>query len=645
MTSLVWPALLAPFWKIGFRGLSIVWVAWALGTLAHAGVAVEAALLCRRLTSRTFGLLTLGMCLAFGPFAWFAWSGMETMALSWVLLRGTRKAAIALDQHSPSRTPSKDPSEKALFELAVLGFFGPLVRPEGAFVSLVAALAIVFRGKRWTRLLALVALGGCGVMPALCFALTGHATPATARVKWLAENPYFDAHRLFWQFGKHAEVLFFDVLDGGEWTWLFVPKGFVLWVMFGAIALVLCARRARWTAALTFALFASVVLTCSYQTFLWNRLRYVWPFVPAGIVMGTCFLFELGLILRRIRPWMQTVAPALGGAIIAQFAALLPLTLADVSRSAKAVDAQQVAISEWAKTELPPQALVGVNDTGAIAYIGERRTFDIVGLTTDSEGPAWVAGAGSRLEHYERMNAAQLPTHFIIYPEWFGCDMLLGRELTRRTVTDHAILGGDVMVAYEASFEGLRSGQLPLAPLEEGTLIDEVDVSDLGSEAAHDFELFGAWDAENIVGSSDLENGAERFDGGRRARHRDAFFVETAGPDQPTSEDRLGSSGRAHGRGALSFVMRVSAEEAMTLRVRMGGDDAATIRLDKSTWIESEFLFSPKTSSDPSAPSRIRVEVIALDEHGREVSPRSRKGPTFASFHYWVFERKKTPTP
>src|SRR5690349_15986091 len=47
-TSVVWPALLAPFWKLGVRGLSLVWVAWALGTLAHAGVALETARLARR---------------------------------------------------------------------------------------------------------------------------------------------------------------------------------------------------------------------------------------------------------------------------------------------------------------------------------------------------------------------------------------------------------------------------------------------------------------------------------------------------------------------------------------------------------------------------------------------------------------------
>ena len=32
-----------------------------------------------------------------------------------------------------------------------------------------------------------------------------------------------------------------------------------------------------------------------------------------------------------------------------------------------------------------PAALVGVNDTGAIAYFSDRSTFDVVGLTSREE--------------------------------------------------------------------------------------------------------------------------------------------------------------------------------------------------------------------------------------------------------------------
>ena len=37
------------------------------------------------------------------------------------------------------------------------------------------------------------------------------------------------------------------------------------------------------------------------------------------------------------------------------------------------------ALGRWAKDALPEDARIGLNDTGAIAYFGDRRTFDIVG--------------------------------------------------------------------------------------------------------------------------------------------------------------------------------------------------------------------------------------------------------------------------
>ena len=55
-TSLAWPLLLAPLYKLGLHDLSLAWGAWALGTLAHAGVAVEAARLTAPLAGRAAAL-------------------------------------------------------------------------------------------------------------------------------------------------------------------------------------------------------------------------------------------------------------------------------------------------------------------------------------------------------------------------------------------------------------------------------------------------------------------------------------------------------------------------------------------------------------------------------------------------------------
>jgi hypothetical protein len=619
-TSLIWPALLAPFWKAGARGLSMVWVAWAFGAISLAGVAVDTGLLAKRLTSTTGGLIAGALCLAFGPFAWFAWSGMETMALAWVLVRTTRLAAEALDSDRAQPLKAGPRGQPSLLELCALGFIAPLLRPEGALVSLFAAAALAKRRPR----LAPIPILGCAVLPALFFALTGDPAGSTARAKWLLHNPYYDAGRLLAQAGEHARLLLFDVLDGGEWTWVFVPRGLVLFFLFGAIALARSSRRAPWAAWLTLALCVGVLMTCSYQTFLWNRVRYVWPFVPAGFVLCACLSHELGRLLARVRPALEMAAPALGAALVARLAAQLPTAAEDLAQSAAAVDEQQVKLGEWARAALPEDAIIGVNDTGAIAYMAERRTFDIVGLTTRGQASAWVAGAGSRFERYERMPRQDLPTHFIVYPEWFGCDAVLGRELMRRTVLDHAILGGDTMVAYAADFTLLGSGATPVRGLEDEDLADEVDVADLESEAAHGFELGDARESDDVTrwepspDSEWIEGAApehEIIDGGRLNRAKDTFWVSA-----PAAPSRL--------------VMRVAAEEPVTLRVSAGGEVAGSVVVPRAAWVELA------VSLPPSSAARTRVDVVALDESGLPAPERARsRSRRFASFHYWIYAR------
>src|SRR5439155_12554238 len=44
---------------------------------------------------------------------------------------------------------------------------------------------------------------------------------------------------------------------------------------------------------------------------------------------------------------------------------------------------QQVRVGRWIAQNLPRDAIVGMNDAGAIAYYGNRSTLDLLGLTTE----------------------------------------------------------------------------------------------------------------------------------------------------------------------------------------------------------------------------------------------------------------------
>ena len=126
---------------------------------------------------------------------------------------------------------------------------------------------------------------------------------------------------------------------------------------------------------------------------------------------------------------------------------------------------------------MPREARLAVNDAGALTFFSRRPTFDVVGLTTASEGPHWVAGPGSCFEHYERLTPQERPTHFVVYPEWLALDALLGAELAERTVNS-TILGGPTMRAYEADWSLLGSASRPSeARWTEAPVLDALDVA------------------------------------------------------------------------------------------------------------------------------------------------------------------------
>ncbi|XYH99583.1 hypothetical protein ACMHYB_07425 [Sorangium sp. So ce1128] len=681
-TSLLWPVLLAPFYALGLRDLSLVHAIWALGLVFHAALAVETARLARPLAGPAAAAGAGAMCAGFAAFAWFAWSGMETVAFAWILTRTARLAAALCEPAPPE--PAGDSAESAhdgsapaaaqpppatiasaptsvappaasvapptsvappaasvARALALAGFVAPLLRPEGALASLLAALALAtsaprpaplpapspahpFRRLRAAaarllagRQLAVAPLLGPLVIPALNQLLAGHATSSTTAVKWLIGNPTYDGPTLRAAILENIRLLVTDVINGGQWTAVFLPEGSAAVIALGAVALVVAAhRRGRPVhAAVVAALALGTLLPCTYLSFLWNRVRYVWPFAPAWIVMAACLARELGDAARRLRRPIHHVTPLVAGAFAGALCARIPWAVHDLANSARAIDRQQVWLGRWAALHLPEEARIGVNDTGALAYFSGRRTFDIVGLTTEGEARYWVAGAGSRFEHYEKLPPERRPTHFIVYPHWMACPPVLGRELIDATVEDQAILGGTTMVAYEARWSLLGSGALPVRTVPGQRILDELDVSDLESEAAHAYALEPLADQRNVAlaliapessapGELDPSR-PEIADGGRYHRTADRFVAHlVAAP----SEARL--------------VLRVASDDGAELAVSVAGEEVGTVEVPGGTWVERAV---PLPAARLSSPTPIAITL--------------RRGSGFHAFHYWIAGR------
>jgi hypothetical protein len=422
-------------------------------------------------------------------------------------------------------------------------------------------------------------------------------------VKLLPGNPYDAGHALVAAVTANAKLLAGTILDGKVYSAEFLPSGGA-WVAFaGLVAVAECGRRTKRLAraAMVIGLALAMFLPCTYVTFLWNRLRYLWPFATGWLVGLACLARLVGDGLAELWPRARVATSLACGAVVGMLLMRMDWTLDDVAQSASGIDRQQVTLGRWAKESLPPGARIGVNDTGAIAYFGDHPTFDVVGLTTRSEGRYWVAGVGSRFEHYERLHASApeaLPTHFVVYPEWFGIDAILGDALKEATVTDASILGGQTMRAYVADYALLGTGEMPWTAL--GAVVDSVDVADLESEVEHTYELLDAADAEQVVTSDVSPGGRELVDGGRSRRTHERFVA------------RLAAGKAARG------VMRVESTAPTLVRVRAGARDVALFEIRPGSWVEAVFDVPADVASE-----RTPVEVVA------------ERGGALTVFHYW----------
>jgi hypothetical protein len=520
-TSLLWPALLTPAVWLGAGGTGLIWVTWFFGFGSLFGQARELFLVGLRFASWPFAFAAGMLVLTLSANTWFAASAMEVVPFGFVLLRCARRAAEHMEG---PRTRARD------YELLALALTAVLLRPEGALAALMAGAALLWaarEGGRRAWALGAAALMSPLLVPLVNLVFTGSAAQTTTHAKWLPMNPYYSG-RLIDGLLANIHIFFGTLLDGREWAWTFVPEGYRLLGVACLPALAWAAelRGARSYALMLVVLGLGILIPTSYETFLVNRLRYLWPF-SAPWLLGLAALGQLlATGLDKLRPKLGLLALTLPAACGLGFARLAPISVGDLAVSAAAITSQQVSLGQWAASALPKDARIGVNDAGAIAFYSSRRTFDVVGLTTAGEAQHWVAGAGSRFEHYERLDPRQLPTHFIVYPEWFGLPDLLGDCPTSRRVEGATILGGPLMVACAADYHSLRTGALPTLDVGPRQLLDELDVADLESEAAHGYRLGASTAQRNVVVSL-----AGIADGGRSERSAEDFqlLVEPGG--------------------------------------------------------------------------------------------------------------------
>ena len=573
-TSLLWPLLLALPQLLGAHGTALIPWAWGFGFLALGLLAYETARAAERIVAPRLAWFSGVLVLAFSANTWFAASGMEVVPLGWLLMRCARRAA---EWHEGER--------ERPWELLLLAFAAPAMRPEGALGSALIASALLLREQGMKRGLGVLALSFVGVPPLVYLLFTGHATQTTTLVKWLPFNPYLTFGGIVDVVLNNVRLFVSTLLDGQLWSAAYIPEHSRFVALLALPALIFAGQaRSAWARAwILVALGLGILLPTTYDSFLWNRLRYLWPFAAPWLIGLVALADQLAELAALLQARLGLVRYALSAAIAAFLASKFPFALADLADSSHAISSQHVELGQWAKRELPVTARIGVNDTGAIAYFSDHSIFDVVGLTTAGEARYWSAGAGSRFEHYERLPRAELPTHFIVYPQWFALPQLLGPCLAERTVYA-TILGGETMVACQADYTVLGSGERAATPAFWGrTPLDALDVADLESEQAHGYVVLPAAQADNLVLSDGVVS-----DGARRNRWHDSFRLQVAP--------------------GARFIARLGADSPVTVHVRVAGRELGNWAVQSLSFVEQGLDLALDTPRETAL-----VEVFTSD--------------------------------
>jgi hypothetical protein len=380
-TSLTWVVALAPLLRAGVEACL---ASKLLGLLAQLGLGLALFGWLRHHAPAPVAAAAALMVAAEPIFGFAALSGMEVMPYALGLLGST---ALLLGGRYAW----------AAFALALT----VLTRPD-AVILLAFAWPLALGHRLWPRLFAgkppswreLALLVGLPVALAAGWALYCHG--ATGR--WLPNAYFVRTHALNQLESPDALLMLLrQTMD----TFLPLASPFkALWLASGALY-ALWRWRGWGLLLLGFPLVFTVALGLGAVdvlngTFQGNRyLVPVYPFLLGLQVLGVAGALRL---LPRVRGaterWLR---PILGLALLvplllppSQLLAQRRATQQDFAQACKNIEEMQVALGHWVMQQTAEDAVIATQDAGAIRYLGQRHTIDVVGLNTTTPGLAYA---------------------------------------------------------------------------------------------------------------------------------------------------------------------------------------------------------------------------------------------------------------
>jgi hypothetical protein len=452
-TAPLWTALLALLFPL--PGNVILWTK-LLGILLYlAGIDATWRLARELGLERGLAALAAGLTLAT---SWLVWSALSGMEIPLFILLSLWGMILHLRERARAYRP---PLSFAVLAVAILA------RPEGLLLLLLALLDRLLsfdgaeEGLRWRRppskvLLAGAAFAACALAgPLLFYAWAGGSIlPTTYAAKGGG------GLRLLPDFRYLANVLgiFFRPQP---WMALLVGAGAV------SLASRLGTPRDRgllpalWLLGLPL---AYSLLTPGPTRMLGNFGRYYFPLFPVLVVLGVLGLEPaVRALSSRLRSRAQRAALALPLTLVllAPIVAVLIQGERFYTQNVANVEESDVAVARWLGERVPPDAVLAVNDIGAIKYLLPNRVIDLASIASPEIGRELRRATAAGVPWNEALLAAVVrrrPDYLVVFPSWVPSLARDPRFVAVHTVPipQNITMGGDEIVVYETPWTRFR---------------------------------------------------------------------------------------------------------------------------------------------------------------------------------------------
>ena len=600
-TSFAYPFLLGTGYAIGFRDANLVIFGLTLAFVLLGSSVLLTFRITRHLMGEGAAWTAALLVIINGWLLWTIFSMMET-GLHAVALLAALYAFILAER-----------SRRSAMLAAVLFAF-PFVRPEmtmlGPAIAVFWLLSSSYLSPNlgWAARLSplAVALAGSALYFGLMTWLTGDARTDTFLAKSILARDYLDWSTQY----REIRGNFFEHLRYGagslapSYLWILIG-GFGL---LGAGALIIDDVRDHRPTVRSLIPLLFLGGTIAASTPIGSEIhhhRWAAPYLPLLVLM----------LVRGVAS-LHSLAPLRGfwwaAALTLTCASLWPMArLADqYGRNSSDIYNQQTKAAFWLRDNTPADAVIGLNDAGAMPYYSRRRAYDLIGLVTQDSAEAFIEGPASVFERIEALPPVDQPDYYAIYP--FGMrfaedDIGFLRQINIFVLDDPTIAGGPWKIIYEADNRLLGAGdsprQLPRLA-EDWRLVDRLDVAELDSEQAHSYRYHslrtGTFPVQPLLAREYEGEPARIIDGGR------VIVAESLRFDAEAGKPWL-------------LLMRATGEGAR-LNVTANGINNSVVIPPSTGWLDIE------VARGDSVDDAIELTVTSQD------------GTAYAAYSYWLLQ-------